>query len=363
VRPEGAGGRQLAAVQIRDVALLAGVSVATVSNVLNRPELVSPTMQERVLNAVAELGYVRNESARALRVGRSRTVGMLVPELGNPFFTDVAEGAETLADQFEATLLLCGSAGSLARQRRHLERLHALRVQGVLITPIELPDDQLLYVAKQGTPLVMLGRQSVSDGFCSVCTDDLQGGFLAGKHVVELGHRRLAFVGGDRFTKRLRGAKDAMGQAGLDPQMVEIATRGSQRSEDGRRAGDAIADLSARQRPTAIICGNDLIALGVLQAMTSRGVRVPADVAIVGYDDISYAANAAVPITSIRQPRADLGRAAAGLLFDEIHNRAGHQHSQVKFQPEIVVRASSGGHVPAEAGHPKGKNRRPRARN
>jgi LacI family transcriptional regulator len=335
--------KSLIAARVKDVAVLAGVSVGTVSNTLNRPELVSAEARERVLNAIDELGYMRNESARALRVGRTRTVGMIVPELWNPFFIDVAEGVNTLVDGMDATLLLSGSSNRLDRQTGHLETMHALRVQGILITPIDLEDEHLAAIVQQGTPVVVLGRHSLTSQFCSVFTDDVQGGYLACDHLLGLGHRRIAYVGSDSFPERLEGAKNAMVEAGLVPDVLEFRTQGSRRTEDGRSAGDAVAGMSVSQRPTAVMCGNDLLALGVLQALTSRGLRVPTDVAIVGYDDIGFAASAAVPITSIRQPRAELGSAAAELLFDEINNPERHRHRQLMFQPDLVVRASTGG--------------------
>src|SRR4051812_1908286 len=289
------------AVRIKDVAERAGVSVATVSNTFNRPEIVSAGVQQRVRTASAELGYVRNESARALRTGRSRTLGLIVTDWANPFFTDVATGADTVAGANEATVALCSSFSSVEREHRHLARFEAAQVQGIIITPLDLEDPAVRALSARGTPVVILARPVPDGALCSVRTDDETGGALAARHLLDRGHRRLAFAGlqfGDRY-QGARALIDPLGSEGVTLLPVE-----SERPTlaAGRAAGDRIAALPARSRPTGVICGNDLIALGVLQAMTEHGLRVPADVALIGFDDISYAAGAAVPLSSVRQP-------------------------------------------------------------
>jgi LacI family transcriptional regulator len=179
---------------------------------------------------------------------------------------------------------------------------------------------------------------------CSVSVDDEVGGTIAAEHLLTLGHRRIAFVGGPvslrQVSERLAGARSAIeGVGGARLRVVETAAMSV---ACGREAGAALAGIAARNRPTAVFCANDLLALGVLQEMTRNRLRVPDDVAIVGYDDIEFAAAAAVPLTSVRQPRAQLGRSAAELLIDEVQNADSHQHRQLVFEPELVVRESTG---------------------
>ena len=321
-----------------DVARRAGVSLGTVSNVLNRPERVAPLTRDRVLAAIADLGYVRNEAARQLRAGRSRTIGLVVLDVGNPFFTDVAAGVETSAASSHLSVVLCNSGNDSTRESHYLSLLQEQRAFGILITPTGSSARQIEQIRRGGTKIVFVDRRS-SRRHCSVAVDDVVGGRLAVQHLREQGHQRIAFVGGPMATHqvvdRLAGARSVAGDQGvivLETTDMTVAA--------GRLAGEQIAGLAKRARPTAVFCANDLIALGLLQEMTRRGLRVPHDLAIVGYDDIDFAAAAAVPLTSVRQPRALLGQTAADLLIDEVTSES-HKHQQVMFEPTLVVRESS----------------------
>ncbi|MEV4836677.1 LacI family DNA-binding transcriptional regulator [Nonomuraea sp. NPDC049486] len=333
---------------IKEVAQLARVSVGTVSNVLNRPEIVSPATRERVFEAIRELGFVRNEVARHLRVGRSRTVGLVVLDVSNPFFADVAQGAEAVADEHDTMMMLCNSAADPDRERRHLDQLEQQRVLGVLITPVDAASPRLAQLTARGTPVVLV--DSAATGMqCSVAVDDRLGGQVAAAHLIERGHRRIAFVGGPLSIKQVAdrhaGASAAVSaavsaSAGEGAELVDFETTALGVAA-GRAAGERLAALPGAERPTAAFCANDLLALGFLQAMSLRGLKVPDDVAIVGYDDIDFAAAAAVPLSSVRQPRELLGRTAIELLLEEVSSPDEHRHRQVIFQPDLVVRESS----------------------
>ena len=328
---------------VREVAQRAGVSLGTVSNVLNRPDAVAPATRRRVLDAIEELGFVRNEAARHLRAGRSRTLGLVVMDIANPFFTDVARGAEAAAAEHGSMVVLCNSAEDADRERRHLEQLEEQRVQGVLITPVRKASAGVDRLVARGIPVVLVDR-GAGRGGCSVAVDDQLGGRLAARHLVAQGHRRIAFVGGPlavaQVADRHAGAAAALAEGDADADLL-VAETASLTVAEGRRGGERIAAMPLRSRPTAAFCANDLLALGFLQEMTRQGLRVPQDVAIVGYDDIDFAAAAAVPLSSVRQPREQLGRTAAELLLDEVENGRGHGHRQVVFEPELVVRESS----------------------
>jgi LacI family transcriptional regulator len=335
------------AASIKEVARHAGVSIGTVSNVLNRPDLVSSTTRQRVLDAITQLGYVRNDSARQLRVGRSRTVALVVLDLANPFFTDVMRGVEAVADAHGVVVTVCNSDESATRERRHLDLLEEQRVQGVLITPVDDGrNSRLEQLIRRGTPVVLVDRGSGQRNRCSVAVDDVLGGRLAGAHLAELGHRRVAFVGGpfsiQQVSDRHDGFAAALEEAPGRPRLRVVSTP-NLTVAGGRRAAAELAELPVRSRPTSVFCANDLLALGVLQELTRRGVRVPDDVAIVGYDDIDFAAAAAVPLSSVRQPRRQLGETAAQLLLEEVADPVRHQHRHVVFEPELVVRRSSTG--------------------
>jgi LacI family transcriptional regulator len=328
---------------IRDVALCAGVSVGTVSNVLNRPQAVSPATRERVQTAIAALGFVRNESARHLRAGRSRTIGLVVLDIANPFFTDVARGVEDVAAAAGLAVMLCNSDDRADREAAHLDVLTEQRVQGVLITPTAELSEHVEALRSRGTPVVLLDRRATGPDQCAVAVDDALGGRLAADHLLERGHRRIAFIGSSglpQVHERHSGVAAAVREGTGSEDALTLISPAHLTVAGGREAAAQIIGLPAGRRPTAAVCANDLIALGVLQEMVRHGVRVPEDFAIVGYDDIDFAAAAAVPLTSVRKPRVELGRRAAELLLDEASDPA-HQHTQPVFEPTLVVRESS----------------------
>ncbi|GIF98956.1 LacI family DNA-binding transcriptional regulator [Catellatospora citrea] len=337
----------MATVSIKEVARRARVSVGTVSNVLNGRATVAAATRRRVLDVIAELGYVRNDSARQLRAGRSRTLAMVALDLANPFFTDVMRGAEIAAEDGGVNVMVLNSGEDPQRERRHLDLLSQQRVLGVLITPVdETHDAQLDGLVERGIPVVLVDRGSSSFHRCSVAVDDVLGGRLAGDHLRGQGHHRIAFAGGPFSLRQVADRHAGLTAALGDGPQLRLVTTANLSVAAGRSAGREIADLPAGTRPTAVFCANDLIALGVLQEMTARGVRVPHDVAIVGYDDIEFAAAAAVPLSSVRQPREQLGRAAAQLLLEEVNEPDTHQHRHVVFRPELVVRRSSSPSTP-----------------
>ncbi len=331
---------------IVDVAARAGVSLGTVSNVLNRPERVAPATRDRVLQAIAELGFVRNEAARQLRAGRSRTIGVVVLDVGNPFFTDLAGGVEDVAAEAGLSVVLCNSNDDVSRESRHLSLLQEQRAFGVLITPVSNKTPAIEAIRQMGTPVVLVDRGS-NRKMCSVSVNDRVGGELAVGHLIARGHRCIGFVGGPlkirQVSERLAGARAAVAAAGLPEEALIVFETPRLDVAAGRATGDRLASLPAGQRPTAVFCANDLLALGLLQDTVRRQLRVPEDLAIIGYDDIDFAAAATVPLSSVRQPRADLGRAAMRLLLEEASGAADHHHRQVVFEPELVVRESTVG--------------------
>ena len=332
------------AVSIKEVAAEAGVSVGTVSNVLNRPELVAKQTRDRVNAAIRKLGFVRNESARQLRAGRSRTIGLVVLDVANPFFTDLARGVEDEVSKAGLAVILCNSDEQEGKEQRYLELLEEHRVQGVLITPVGAAAN-LERLQRRGTPVVLLDSRASSHGQCSVAVDDVLGGDLAVAHLVENGHEQIAYISGPpairQVADRHEGALRALRQAGRPRDSLLVIEASALNVASGKWAGAKIIEMPEETRPTAVFCANDLIALGVLQEMTRNRVRVPEDISIVGYDDIEFAAAAAVPLTSVRQPRLELGRSAARLLLEESDGTQGHQHRQVIFEPELVIRQST----------------------
>ncbi|HLH59321.1 MAG TPA: substrate-binding domain-containing protein [Streptosporangiaceae bacterium] len=340
---------------MKDVASLAGVAVGTVSNVLNHPDLVRPQTRARVEAAMEELGFIPNASARQLRAGRSRCLGLVVLDVTNPFFTEVARGVEDYAQAQGYAVILCNSDEAEDKERRYLRLLEEQRVRGVLITPVHGRAAALRRIRDRGTPVVLLDRPGPAD-YCSVAVDDRQGGELAVAHLLGLGHRRIALVNGPvairQCADRRRGAYQAVVKAGLDP--AAVLTEITVPAMNTRCGADAFDELrAARVPPAAAFCTNDLLALGLLRRLSQSGAQVPGDIAIVGYDDIDFAADSAVPLTSVRQPKYQLGRTAAELILEEADRPEDHEHRRLVFTPELIIRASSQP-VPDQDGSPAG---------
>lgn len=333
-------------VSVRDVASLAGVSVGTVSNVLNRPEKVAAATVAKVQQAVIELGFVRNEAARQLRAGQSHSIGLIVLDVRNPFFTDVARGAEDKASEVSLSVLLGNSDEKLERESAYIDLFQEQRVHGVLISPLGEDLTRLRTLRDRGTPTVLVDRQDEAGEFSSVSVDDVAGGYMAVRHLLDLGRRRIAFVGGPQgirqVSDRLRGAQSAVDE--VYGASLEVIDSAGLTVLHGRAVGETLRDRAAFARPEAVFAANDLLAFGVLQALTMLGdIRVPNDVALIGYDDIDFAAAAVVPLSSIRQPSALIGSTAVDLLLREAAGGDDFKTEQIVFQPELVARASTAG--------------------
>src|SRR3954469_12453311 len=230
---------------VKDVAAAAGVSLGTVSNVMNRPEVVSARTRERVERAMSDLGFVRNESARQLRAGTSRTLAYVMLDGTNPFFHDVAQGIELAAEDADLSLFICNSDSRSEREEVHLDRLLQQRVQGILITPVNPEAPHLDELARRGVPLVIVDRVRAGDASCSVAVDDILGGRIAVEHLAEQGHTRVAFIGGadslGQVRERLQGAREIWAELGLpEEDLIYLPTEAPTVAE-GRSAGERLA--------------------------------------------------------------------------------------------------------------------------
>lgn len=330
------------ATSVRDVAEAAGVSVGTVSNVLNRPEKVSAATVDRVQAAISALGFVRNAAARQLRAGTSTSIGLIVLDIRNPFFTEIVRGAERAAEERGLTVLVANSDGTAEREAKLLDQFEQQRVRGVLVTPTGDIMPRLRRMRQRGIPSVLVDSDPRDGAFSCVAVDDVEGGRAAAVHLLETGRRRLAFVGGPlsmrQMADRLHGAGQAVSV--YSGATLELIGTEAPTVAAGRRVAQALGARGREARPDAIFTGNDLLALGLLQGLVMAGeTAVPGELAIVGYDDIDFAAAAVVPLSSVRQPAELIGATAVELLLEE-----DDEHSRrrvVHFHPDLIVRATS----------------------
>ncbi|MDR0849651.1 MAG: LacI family transcriptional regulator [Propionibacteriaceae bacterium] len=343
--PRGSNGHgEGVVVRMEDVATLAGVSIGTVSNTINHPRVVRRHTREAVERAIEELGFVPNQQARVLTGVSSQVIGLVVLDVVSPFFMEVARAVERAASEANHMVILCNSENSPEKEGRLLQMLAAQRVRGVLLTSAS-PDfeEHLKWLSSRRVPIVLLDY-AASDEDCSVAVDDVQGAHMAAQHLISEGHERIAFVGGPaglrQMAQRVEGVRAAIVEAGLDPStaLIEVSTPGIG-TNDGLLGA---RQLLESQVPTGILCGNDMMAFGVYRGLAQAGLRIPDDVSLIGYDDIDFAADWVVPLTSVRQPTDELGYRAAQLLFEHSAGAEAHVHQQLVLQPELIVRDSSG---------------------
>lgn len=325
-----------------DVAARAGVAIGTVSNALNHPDKVTEATLERVHRAIDELGFVRNNQARSLAMGRSTTLGLAVTDIGNSFFVDIARGAEEGAATKGMTLLLANSDNDYTKQETYLDLFDQARFAGILLAPYEAAPESAHRLRKHGRPVLLLNvAVPVEDG-CSIVVDNEQGGYLAARHLIDEGRRRLAFVGGpDRLEpllERRLGAERAVAETNGAVTLEEIIVP-AVNAPDGRAAGARILDRPASQRPDGVFAATDLLALGLVQTL-SASLRIPHDLAVIGYDNNSAVRESAIPISTIAQPGREMGQIGVDLLMSEVGDPE-HRHEHVVLAPTLIVRASS----------------------
>jgi LacI family transcriptional regulator len=331
---------------VREVAELAGVSVGTVSNYLNRPDRVAQATRDKVARAIATLGFVPNGVARQLRAGRSMSIGLVVLDVGNPFFTDVARGAEMQAAKAGFNILLANSGQDPVREQEYLDLFENQRAAGLLLSPFGDPSARLREIRERGMPVVLVDRGSPDGAYPSVSVDDFAGGRMAAQHLLDIGRRKIAFVGGPltirQVADRFRGAVDAA--RSTDGARVDLYEGTALSVDEGDRLGREVIRELGTTKYDGVFAANDLLALGVLRALynAERPIAVPEEIALIGYDDISFAASAVVPISSVRQPRELIGATAVDLLLAERGEGERPPSQHVVYVPELVARASTG---------------------
>jgi LacI family transcriptional regulator len=326
-----------------DVAKLAGVSIGTVSNVLNSPAAVRASTRDRVLDAISTLGFVPNSTARSLAAGRGTAIGFIAVDLGNSYFLDISRGIEQEADTLGRRVLLANSDVDLAKQTAHLELFEQARAAGIVLAPFDGPLDEVRVLRRRGTRIVFVNWPGVEGESCGVVVDEVLGGELSAQHLIDQGRTRLAFIGGpfsltavrDRFEGASRAVRAASGVT------LELITTTKLTVPPGIAIGRELAARDAGTRPDGIVSASDALAAGIVQSLVVEGVRVPDDIAIVGYDDNHFADSTLLPLSTVGQPGVEMGHRAMRLLAEEITAPSEHVHETVTLSPRLIVRASS----------------------
>ena len=326
---------------IREVAESAGVSYATVSHVINNTRLVTPETRERVVAAMKALNYRPNALARSLRQGKTNTIGLVLPDSANPFFAEISRSIEDESFKKGYSVFLCNTELDTQRELFYVDVLSKKQVDGIIFVAAGDQADSLDFLVQRNMPVVMIDRDVPNVEVDAVLTDNQLGGFLATRHLLELGHTRIACIAGPSSitpsAERMIGYRKALEEAGVSYD-ESLVVRGDYHAQSGMDITHSFLKMSPR--PTAIFALNDLMALGALRAAAEAGYSVPRDLAVVGYDDLEIAHFTNPPLTTIAQPKKEIGVQAIDLLVDRMSHRS-RPPSRLVLAPELIVRRST----------------------
>lgn len=329
-------------VTIKDVALHASVSVATVSAVMNKSKYVSPELAERVSESIATLGYKRNNFARGLKTQVSHSIGFVVPDITNPFFTNIARGVEDVANSHNYSVIFGNTDEDPEKEKKYLQLLESKQADGLIIAVTAHSHQYLQALPIQHLALISIDRSLFDLGIDTVMVDNKIGARTATEHLIELGHRRIGIVTGLRgiapTEERLLGYTEALAKHGIvvEDELIAVANA---RIEGGARG--AMQLLALENQPTALFVMDGTMAIGALQSITKAGLRCPEDVALVCFDDFAWAPVMRPHLTVVDQPTYEIGEQSAHLLFERLQNRE-RALREIRLQTQLIVRESCG---------------------
>lgn len=327
---------------LTDVAKRAQVSTATVSRVINNSDKVVPETRDLVKRVMRELGYKPNRVARRLRQrgGRRHLLGLIIPDIQNPFFAEIARGVEDVAYANEFAVMLCNSDESQKKEQFYLDVMCAESVDGIILPPLNERDPAVLKLIESGLPIVTVDRSLSHAGMDKVEVDNRRGAYEAVEYLVGRGHRRIGLIAGraniSTSRERRLGYEDALANNNLAVHL-ELIRSGDYKQASGRALADELLGLPSP--PTALFVLNNLMAVGALEAIHKRGLKIPGDVALLGFDDLPWAEALDPPLTVIRQPAYEVGRSAAELLLKRLSDPK-RPETHLKLRPQLVIRSS-----------------------
>ncbi|TVY08470.1 LacI family DNA-binding transcriptional regulator [Paenibacillus cremeus] len=325
---------------IYDVAEAAGVSIATVSKVINGTGRISDKTRKHVLDVMEELKYKPSMVASALTGKSTFTIGLTIPDLANPFFAEIARAVEDRGHEYGFNVFICSTDNDPEKEVKYFSLLTQKRVDGIIIASRTQKDQFLKRLIQHQIPIAMIAREMPTLAVDTVMVDDFLGGYQAGSHLIELGHRRIAMIAEDMSEmssrERVRGCRQAMLDAKVEPDEALIVVGGFA-VESGKAAMDRL--LEQDHKPTAVFACNDVLAIGAIQSARQHGLQVPKELSVIGFDNTVLATIVDPPLTTIAQPIQDIGRQVVDLLVEEIKGEKALKQ-RVLLMPQLVVRSS-----------------------
>lgn len=330
-------------VTIKDVALKANVSVATVSYILNDTRAVHPEKRERVLRAINELNYVPNASARGLRAKKTKTIGLVIPDIMNPFYPDLAKGCQDVMKENNYTLVMYNTDNKQNQLEDIVKQTQEGKIDGlILASSIESDIEITEKLVKECYPIVFLHRKLNYLDVDSVTSNNLKGSIEATEHLINYGHKNIAYISGTKGSPvtndRKQGYIMAMEKAGLSKHIVS----GESKYENSYTEALKLLNLPISSRPTAIFAGSDLMALGVMDAAKELNQSIPEDVSVVGYDDLFFSTSKTIQLSTVKIPRYEMGKEAGKLILDKIKNKSKNKTDNINMQTKFIERSTSG---------------------
>jgi LacI family transcriptional regulator len=335
-------------ITIKDIARMANVSHTTVSRALNNKSRIKNETKEKILTIARELNYQPNFIARSLVMKRTKTLGFVITNIANPFYTELAQGIESTAIGLGYNIIFCSTHSDLSTEKHYIDMLRSKGVDGIIFSSAHMGDPNILVLAEEAFPIVLVNRRTyhpiVREKVDYVGIDNILGGFLAVEHLIRLGHQRIGVIGGSSESsvgfERLEGGKKALATYGLKV-IGDYFLEGDFLKGSGHRGGKEF--LKMAEPPTAIFATNDYMALGTYQAIIEEGQRVPEDIALIGFNDIEFTATKGVELTTIGQKKYEMGALAVNILVEKIEGiESKPSTKEIFLKPELIIRKTCG---------------------
>jgi LacI family transcriptional regulator len=338
-------------ITIKDIARIVNVSHTTVSRALNNKTRIKNETKEKILAVARELNYRPDFIARSLVMKRTKTLGLVITNIANPFYIELAQGIEATTRGLGYSIIFCSTHSDLSTEKHYIDMLRSKGVDGIIFSSAHMDDPNILALAEEAFPIVLVNRRTyhpiVREKVDYVGIDNILGGFLAVEHLIRLGHQRIGVIGGSSESsvgfERLEGGKKALSTYGLEV-MGDYFLEGDFLKGSGYRRGKEF--LKMAEPPTAIFATNDYMALGTYQAIVEEGRKVPEDIALIGFNDIEFTATKGVELTTIGQKKYEMGALAVKVLVEKIEgDESKPSTKEIFLKPELIIRKTCGFHA------------------